>query len=188
MHGLVEVLKLAAVCGAGGAISLPIRPPTHLLDLSPYASERDLITQVGVGVLKRAMEMTDDLNVKVFLEPLNRYEAYYLRTVAQAAALCDASVSPRVKVMADLFHMNIEEANIAASLREYKDYVGHVHLADSNRLLPGWGHTDFVAVFSALKENAFDGYMALECSVPGDPNETLPKAVAYLKDCWNKAS
>ena len=63
-HGLVEVLRLAADCGAFGAITLPIRPPTHLLDLSPYASERDLITQLGADVLKRTMDLTADLDTR----------------------------------------------------------------------------------------------------------------------------
>ena len=90
--------------------------------------------------------------------------------------------------MADLFHMNIEEASIAGSLTEYKDYVGHVHLADSNRLLPGHGHIDFVAAFAALQANGFSGYMALECSVPVDPYETLPQSAAFLKAAWQKAS
>ena len=89
--------------------------------------------------------------------------------------------------MADLYHMNIEEANLAASIRDNSTFIGHVHLADSNRLLPGHGHTDFVEPFRALRTSGFEGWCALECSVPGEPTETLPAAVRFIRDAWEQA-
>ena len=88
-----------------------------------------------------------------------------------------------VRIMADFFHMSIEERDIPASIREAGSAIQHVHLADSTRLLPGYGHTDFRSGFSALKEIGFDRYMALECGIPGKPEEELPKAVTYLRSC-----
>ncbi len=84
--------------------------------------------------------------------------------------------------MADFFHMSIEERNIAASLEKAGDWVGHIHLADSNRMLPGQGHTDFKRPFAALKKIGYDKYMALECGILGNPEEELPKCVKYLKE------
>ena len=77
--------------------------------------------------------------------------------------------------------MSIEEANIPQAIQEAGELIWHVHLADSNRLLPGWGHTDFKAGFQALKKTDFDKYMALECGIPGAPEVDLPKTVEYLR-------
>ncbi|HIE28020.1 TPA: sugar phosphate isomerase/epimerase, partial [Candidatus Poribacteria bacterium] len=88
-----------------------------------------------------------------------------------------------IKIMADFFHMNIEEEDIAQSLKQAASYVQHVHLADSTRLLPGYGHTDFKKPFAVLKEIGYDKYMALECSIPGEPQEELPKCAEYLRQC-----
>ena len=90
---------------------------------------------------------------------------------------------PNVNIMADFFHMSIEEADIAASIRGAAQYVKHVHLADSNRTQPGTGHTEFRSGFAALQEIGFEGFMALECGITGDPEESLPATAAYLKSC-----
>jgi sugar phosphate isomerase/epimerase len=83
--------------------------------------------------------------------------------------------------MGDFFHMSIEEADIAASLRAAREYLVHVHLADSNRLQPGAGHTDFAGAFGALRDMSFDGYMVMECGIRGDPREVLPEVVLHLR-------
>lgn len=90
---------------------------------------------------------------------------------------------PSIKIMADTFHMSIQERNIADSLRRAGEYTRHVHLSDSGWLLSGYGNIDFKAVFAALKEIGYRGYMALECAIPGNPEEELPKCVEYLKKC-----
>ena len=83
--------------------------------------------------------------------------------------------------MPDFFHMNIEEADIAESLRAAGKHIAHVHLADSNRRLPGLGHTDFASGFAALRDTGFDGTLAIECRVTGDPEEVLPHALQFLR-------
>ena len=188
LAGLVQNLRLADELGASGVIALPIRPPVRLPDLSPVADEDTLITQVAVATLKTALEQTAGVRAAFFLEPLNRYEARYLRTLAQAAELCRSVGHPRAQLMADFFHMSIEEANIAASLDAASAPLGHIHLADSNRQLPGHGHTDFVAPFRVLRRNGYSGWLALECRVPGDPAETVPAAAQFLRSCWERAA
>ncbi|MGC9348313.1 MAG: TIM barrel protein [Anaerolineae bacterium] len=187
LAGLVRMLKLADALGAGGVVALPIRPPVHLPDLSPVADEGALITALAKSTLERALRQTPGGSATIFLEPLNRYEAYYLRTLSDAAVLCDAVERERVRVMGDFFHMNIEEASMPTAVKRHAEYLGHIHLADSNRLLPGHGHLDFVSAFGALQEIDYGGWMALECGVPGDPDETLPQAVAFLKERWEEA-
>ena len=184
---LTNTLALADTIGAGGVVALPIRPPVHLPDLSPVADERALIAQLARATLAAAIGATSGGRASIYLEPLNRYEAYYLRTLADAVELAAAVSSPRIRVMGDLFHMNIEEADLAASIRDAASYLDHIHLADSNRQLPGHGHLDFVSAFSALREISFGGWLALECRVHGDPDETLPAAATFLQQRWEEA-
>jgi sugar phosphate isomerase/epimerase len=86
---------------------------------------------------------------------------------------------PRIKIVADLFHMALEEADLPKAIRDNAPDIGHVHLADSNRRLPGQGMTDFAAISAALKEINFGGWASFEC---GDPSENEPKAAQYLAD------
>jgi sugar phosphate isomerase/epimerase len=188
LQGMVKLLQLAQALGATGIVGLPIRQPLTLPDLSPVADEHGLITQLAIAQLKSAIAQTPDCTTSVFLEPLNRYESRYLKTIAHAAQLCEDSGSPRVQIMADMFHMSIEEVHIADAMTAVIQHIGHVHLADSNRLLPGHGHTDFIAPFAVLQRANFGGWLALECGVPGNPAETLPASAQFLQTCWQRAA
>ena len=98
----------------------------------------------------------------IALEALNRYETHLLRTLDDADELRRLIDSPHVRLMADVFHMNIEEDSIAAALRAHAEHIVHVHLADSQRREPGSGHLDFAAVFEALADNGYTGPLAME--------------------------
>ncbi len=193
---LFRTLEFADAIGARGVISVPIfspkflpeLSPSRLHDLSPYADEDTLITQLLLAMLAEVMDRATSGRAAVYLEPLNRYEAYYLNTVGKAADLCRAADHPRIQLMADLFHMNIEEADIAASIRAVAPHLGHVHLADSQRWLPGHGRSDFASAFTALREIEFEGWLALECMpTPGDPLENMRACVEFLRRCWDRA-
>jgi sugar phosphate isomerase/epimerase len=104
-----------------------------------------------------------------------------VNTLAQGAELCRATGLPSVRLMADLFHMNIEEQSSTDALRGAADMVAHVHLADSSRLEPGTGHIDFVAAFQALAKTGFVGWGAIECRLSGPPEEALASAHHVLR-------
>ena len=100
---------------------------------------------------------------QVFLyEPLNRYETNLFNRAADAAEFLDARSLPHVKLLCDLFHMNIEEANIASTLRQVGSRLGHVHFADSNRRAIGFGHLDAAPMAAVLKEMGYAGYASAE--------------------------
>jgi sugar phosphate isomerase/epimerase len=119
--------------------------------------------------------------VLLLLEPLNRYEDHMLNRLEQAAELCRAVGGDAVRVMGDFFHMNIEEADLAASIHAARPYLRHMHLADSNRRHPGAGHTDFAPAFAALREIGFDGYMALECHVAVELPVLLADSARFVR-------
>ncbi len=164
LSAMQELCDVAGEIGASGVVT-PASYGMHSNRLPPFKAPRtpeedtavltDMLGQLGTHAAKRG--------VTVWLEPLNRYEDHMVNTLAQGAQLCRSVGLPSVKLMADLFHMNIEEADIAASLRATGELVAHVHLADSHRREPGLGHTDFASAFKALADIGFDGFGAIEC-------------------------
>lgn len=181
VNDIKKLLKVAANIGAVGLIVVPIFGGPRINDLSPYKSAVQLEKELLIMQMKEIGDYAAEVGAYVLLEPLNRYETHLLRRLNDAVEICKAVDKPYVRIMADFFHMNIEEPVIADSIREAGDYIKHVHLADSTRLLPGYGHTDFKSGFEALKGIGFQGYMALECGVPGDPYVELPKTVKYMR-------
>ncbi len=95
-------------------------------------------------------------------EPLNRYETNLIHRTGDAAAWLHKLPTRNVRILADLFHMNIEEADIADALRAGGDLVGHVHFADSNRHAIGLGHTEVAPIITALREINYQGYLSAE--------------------------
>jgi len=100
--------------------------------------------------------------VPLLYEPLNRYETNLLNRQLDAAQFLEARRIANVKLLCDLFHMNIEEVSVAATLRACGRHVGHVHFADSNRQAIGFGHTETASVVAALEGIGFAGYLSGE--------------------------
>lgn len=175
------LLTIGRELGVVGLIMVPVFGKPRLPDLSPYASDRELEEKLLVALLNELGEHAAKVKCTILVEPLNRYETHFLNRLEQAVAIVKKVKNPYVKIMADFFHMSIEERDIAASIKKAGPWIQHVHLADSTRLLPGHGHTDFASGFKALKDIGFDKYMAMECGIPGDPAVELPKSAQYLR-------
>ncbi len=182
-------LTAAAELGAVGVIYAPLiavkmNPGqyTRLPDLRPWLSVEQVEMELLSLLARELAEHAANLGVCMLWEPLNRYEQWWFNRLENGAALCDRVDSAGCKIMADFFHMSIEEDSIPAALRQWgPGYVRHVHLADSNRATPGHGSTDFAAAFAALAEIGYQGYMALECAPRGDRLEDLKRAAAFLR-------
>jgi sugar phosphate isomerase/epimerase len=175
LSGIAELGGTGAVTPAAYGLASKRLPPFEV----PRTEDED--RRVLLDALEELGEHADERGTFVLLEPLNRYEDHMLNRVEEAVRLCDAVGRTSVKVMGDLFHMNIEEDDLGETIRRAEGYLAHVHLADSNRLQPGAGHTDFAGAFGALHDTGFDGYMAMECGIRGDAKEVLPEVVARLR-------
>jgi sugar phosphate isomerase/epimerase len=123
----------------------------------------------------------EQAGAKVFLEPLNRYEDYLINTLADAVSIVEEVGSPAVSVIADTFHMSIEEADLGAAIRHAGSRIEHVQLGDSDRLEPGHGHYDWPETLDALEAIGYQGWLAMECRLSGPPAEVLPRVSALLK-------
>jgi len=98
----------------------------------------------------------------LLFEPLNRYETDVFNRQGDAAAFLRGLTSPNIRLLCDLFHMNLEERSLAGALKEAGSLVGHIHWADSNRLAMNYGHTDAGAVIAALRAIGYMGYLSAE--------------------------
>ena len=108
----------------------------------------------------------DACDVTLAIEPLNRFETYFLNTAADAAALCDEVGHPRVGVAFDTFHANIEEKGIAGACRRIGGHLKHVQISENDRGTPGSGHIDWASLLRALRDLEYDGWLTIESFGP----------------------
>ena len=119
-----------------------------------------------------------DAGVTLIYEPLNRYETNQACTLSDGAALlARLDEGHSVRLLADLFHMAIEETDMAAALRSVASLIGHVHFVDSNRRPVGMGHTDFGPLITALRDGGYTGYLSAEAFPYPDPDAAAEQTI-----------
>jgi D-psicose/D-tagatose/L-ribulose 3-epimerase len=104
----------------------------------------------------------ESTGVTIAIEPLNRFETFFLNTAEDAAQLCDEIGHPQVGILFDTFHANIEEKSIADGYRTVARHLKHVHTCENDRGIPGTGHVDWPGVFAALREIGYQGHLTIE--------------------------
>ena len=114
------------------------------------------------GALNELGETAGKHGLPLLYEFLNRYETNLFNNVADSLDFLNTLRASNVKLLCDLFHMNIEERDISASLRLAGDKIGHVHFADTNRLTVGLGHLDVAPIAAALRDIHYNGYISAE--------------------------
>ncbi|MCS7174989.1 5-keto-L-gluconate epimerase [Pseudothermotoga sp.] len=120
--------------------------------------------------------------VELVVEPLNRYETDFLNTLKEVRHALELLRRDNVGILADTFHMNIEEVNIEESLKECASWIKHFHVADSNRWAPGAGHLNFDSIFKTLREIGYSGFISVEClPLPGGTEEAARLAFKTLQ-------
>jgi sugar phosphate isomerase/epimerase len=127
---------------------------------------RDALNDLG--------EYANRQGVRLLYEPLNRYETNLITTLADGELLLQMLSTDNVRLLADLFHMNLEETNLAEALRQTEGSIGHVHFVDSNRRAAGLGHTDFGPIAAALHAIHYEGYLSAE-ALPYPDSDTAAR-------------
>ncbi|RLE99727.1 MAG: sugar phosphate isomerase/epimerase [Thermoprotei archaeon] len=188
MNDIKLLLEIAREIGAVGLIVVPIFGPPQLPDLTPLLTVRELEEKLLLEELRILAKVAEDNQAYILLEPLNRYETHFLNRLEDALKICREVNSEYVKIMADFFHMNIEEKDIAESLEKALPDLRHIHLADSNRYAPGFGHTDFLKPFKVLAKGGYKYFMALECRIPEPRGENLKRIFSFLNSLILKAA
>lgn len=180
-----EIVDAAGQIGSTGVIMVPAfnhqRPcKPHTLETRDYLCEQ--LHELGEYALKKG--------TTVILEPLNRGEAFYMRLVSDAAAICRDAASEGVKCMGDFWHMKEETSDYAALMSAGRQYLRHVHIASrGRRVTPGEdGDKDnYIEGFRAMKELEFPYYMSFECGCAGDRAEANAAALELLRSQWEQA-
>jgi len=158
------------VCEFASILEAPlvIIAPTAYARTQPLADPRDEWSW-AVESLVEAGERAASLGVDLALECWNRYGTHLLNRLDEGARMWRETGLKNGGVMADTFHMNVEESSLPDAIRTLGPLLNHVHLADSNRLAPGLGHTDFEGVLQSLVEVGYGGHLAFEL-IPNLPN------------------
>jgi D-psicose/D-tagatose/L-ribulose 3-epimerase len=100
--------------------------------------------------------------VTLAIESLNRFECYFLNTMAATAAYVQLVDHPNFKALFDTFHANIEEENLIKAFSENAAAIAHIHVSNNDRGVPGRGHIDFHAIFRAIKSSGYNGWLTIE--------------------------
>ena len=151
----------------------------------PRTPEED--HDILIAVLTELGEHAQKVGTHLLLEPLNRYEDHMINTMARAKELCDEVGLDSLGIVADVYHMNIEEDDLRNSIHASKDRLKHVQLGDSSRYQPGTGHVDWQTILGALIDIEYSGTMALECRLRGEPEVALRDAARFMREQWQRA-
>ena len=173
---LSDVIRTAADTGAH-TIAGPLYSAVGYL---PGRRRTDNEWSRAVEAYQEIGPLLESNDVTIALEPLNRFETYFLNTAADAVRLCDAINHPRVGILFDTFHANIEEKDIGAALRATAKHLKHVHTCENDRGTPGSGHVEWPAVFSALRDLRYDSWLTIESF--GFQIEDVSAAAAIWRD------
>jgi sugar phosphate isomerase/epimerase len=176
------ILSTLPEAGAAGLV-MPNGFAVFSKRLPPFTPPRDDAASRAalVDALRELGEHGERVGAKVFLEPLNRFEDYLINTLADAVDVVKEVDSPAVAVIADTFHMSIEERDPGQSIREADYFIEHVQLGDSGRLEPGNGHYDWIDTLDALEDIGYTGWLAMECGLSGPAAEVLPGVAKLLR-------
>jgi len=182
-----NVIDLAVNFGASIIIGL-IRGKVNA-DNNMAKQLADAEKSIG-ACLKECMDYSGKSGTKFLIEPINRYETNIFNTLDSAADFLNRNKNTldlaRIGILADTFHMNIEETSIEKSFAKHINMIKHVHFADSNRWAPGYGHTDFEKIYRVLKAHDYSGYISFEVLPLPDPFSAAKDAIAYVKNLERK--
>jgi len=178
-----QLSVIAEVAGPGAVACTPASWGMFSRRLPPFepprseAEDREVLleglTELGQHAAREGATLA--------LEPLNRYEDHMVNRLDQAVDLIRTVGLRSVRVLADTYHMNIEEDEPTSALVKAADFLGHVQVSDSNRFQPGAGHLDWAALLGTLDAIGYDGWLAVECRLRGEPDAAVATIPGFLR-------
>ena len=155
---LKECIKLTAEAGAN-VLAGPLYAPVGFLPGRRRTAEE---WKRAIDAYQQLGPVLQTYSVDLCIEPLNRFETYFLNTTADAVALCQEANQERVGILWDSFHANIEEKDLGDALRFGAPYLKHVHTCENDRGVPGSGHVNWANIFRTLAEVKYDRWLTIE--------------------------
>jgi sugar phosphate isomerase/epimerase len=147
---------------------------------------RDGDSEKAVSLFVQSMQEAADhaasLGIGVLLEAINRYETLFFNTAEQTIEVVKRIDRPNVKILLDVFHMNIEEVSMGDAIRATGDLLGHFHIVDSNRRAPGMGHVAYGDIAAALREIGYSGWLSGEHLPIPDSRTAAQQTLSFIRD------
>jgi D-psicose/D-tagatose/L-ribulose 3-epimerase len=174
--GALAHLRWAIECSAAlgsEVLAGPFHQPLAVFSGSGPTSEEKAR---AVEVHRQAVEAASDAGLILALEPLNRFECYFLNTMADTKAYVEQVGHPNFGALYDTFHANIEETDPVGVIALTADVIRHVHISENDRGVPGKGHVPWRATFAALRAAGYDGWLTIEAF-----GKALPALAAATK-------
>ena len=154
----------------------------------PAGATRAQATDYAVDTFRRALPGVVESGANLCLEPLSPPEADFINTCAEAVEILDRLDHPNFVLHLDVKAMATEDSPATDLIRRYADRAGHFHANDPNRRGPGFGSTDFVPIFRALKESPYRGWVSVEVfDYSPDPETIARESLRYMRECEARA-
>jgi len=155
---LKKIIDAAKIVGIE-TLAGPMYSPVGELPGRPRTSDE---WKRSVETLRPVAEHARAVGVALAVEPLNRFETYFLNCTADTARFVDEVNVAGCGILYDTFHANIEEKDIPTAIRAGGKRINHVHISENDRSTPGEGHVHWKETFAALKQIGYDGWMVIE--------------------------
>ena len=192
---LIEAINLTSLMGSK-ILSGVIHCAWGISD--DYGKNKSLKYKNSSNTLKGLTNILEDEEIKLGIEPLNRYETDFINTVNEGLELCSMINHSHVGLLLDVYHMNIEEKDMCASILKANDKIFHFHVAENDRGIPGSGELDFNRIFETLNTINYCGNITLEMfiqsnqetskdlftwrNIEDNPFDAIQKSYKYLKN------
>jgi len=141
---------------------------------SPDPKIRNAEHHGAVTAIKTCADFARQLNVTLTIEPINNKDTSFINTMQEGREFLKKIDNPCLKLLADTYQMDFDEPSISNALKLAGNLLAHVHLVDSDRLVPGRGHIDFRVILDKLKEMNYQGYLSAEI-LPEPDDQTAAK-------------
>jgi len=183
-----DIVDLLGLCSDLGAVGLVMPPVLHMdghdrlrKPLPGYVTVAAAEDSLLIEQLPELASRSEELGVLLMLEPVNHYETDYMFNLAWARSICERVQAPGLGLVADLYHMQMEELSPPDALKASEKWLRHVHVAENTRVEPGRGSLDIRSSLVALSEIGYAGHVVVECrSLSGPADKVLPASVGYL--------
>lgn len=146
----------------------------------PEESTYNSTLKLFVEEINNIANYADEQEVEIIIEPVNRYEINFINNLEEGSKVIEKINKENVKLMPDIFHMNIEDASIVAKLVQFSKKISYIHFADNNRLAPGKGNLNFSEIIKTLEAINYDGWITVEILPEPDPDAAALQAKNYL--------
>jgi sugar phosphate isomerase/epimerase len=154
-------------------------------EMIPNKEKKKLLKR-SVNILSELTRFSKDFGVYLLLEPLNRYSTPFCCNTADAIFVTSNLNNDYFLILLDTYHMNIEEIDFSDSIIKSKNFLKHIHFADSNRKMPGLGHINFDAILKTLRKIQYNNYIGLEPIVDRNYKVEITHGLNFLNKLCNK--